>query len=198
MTAPILQLVDQPTDQPSAEVVSIASLRSTQELKKIFTRELEASHRDLLVYARAIVFDADQARDLVQESCVTAWSLYSRYDANKADFGSWVRGILRNKVRDWAKSKRGGKRPEVYLQATHLDALDQTFERERETPMLDRLKGCLGKLPLELSSPIKLTYYEGHSGEDASQTLGINHATFRKRLSRARQALHTCLESSSL
>ena len=167
------------------KIISIASLRTAKGRKKMFTSLLTEHHRDLLVYARAIVFDSDQARDLVQESCITAWSLFAKYDPTQADFGTWLRGILRNKVRDWVKSRKGGKRPEI--------TLDATFSSETQQPAFDELQACIQKLPPELSQPVQLTYYQGHAGQEASDLIGINYATLRKRLSRARQALHECL-----
>ena len=154
---------------------------------------LTTHHRDLIVYARSIVFDADQARDLVQESCLAAWTQFNSYDTTKGDFGAWLRGILRNKIRDWMKSKKGGSRPEVSLDEEHLDYLENSFLSVTQSSAFDSIKNCLKKLPVELRKLIQLTYYEGHSGQDASDSLGINHTTLRKRLSRARQALHDCL-----
>ncbi len=177
------------------KIIPITSLRTAQEQREEFTSLLTAQHRDLLVYARAIVFDTEQARDLVQESCLTAWANYGTYDPDRADFGAWVRGILRNKARDWSKSKRGGQRPEVSIDAAHLDFLDHSLAPlvSHARPWTERLRTCLDKLPQELREPILLTYYQGHSGQEASENIGIRHATLRKRLSRARTALYTCI-----
>ena len=175
------------------KIIPIASLRTAQECKEEFTELVTEHHRDLLIYARSTVFDSDQARDLVQESCVTAWTKFEKFDPNQADFGKWVRGILRNKVRDWVKSQKGGRRPEVTLDDKHLDYLDQSFSDETQKPSFDNLKDCLHKLPAELREPINLTYYEGHDGKNASNLMGINYTTLRKRLSRARTSLHDCL-----
>ena len=175
------------------KIIPITSLRTTQERKKEFTAQLTQHHRDVLVYARAIVFDSDQARDLVQESCLVAWTQYAKYDATKADFGTWLRGILRNKIRDWVKSKKGGSRPEVSLDEDHLVFLENHFNEKPQESSFDSLKNCLKRLPTELHKPIQLTYYDGYAGQEASETLGINYATLRKRLSRARQALHDCI-----
>lgn len=196
MTATAKALVEKkpPTKTMEDEkIIPIASLRTAQERKEMYTKLVTDHHRDLLIYARSIVFDADQSRDLVQESCITAWGKFQSYDPDKADFGAWLRGILRNKVRDWAKSRKGGKRPEITLDEAHLQFLDESFARETHQPAFEGLKDCLKKLPPELQTPIKLTYYEGHGGQEASDQIGINYATLRKRLSRARSALHDCL-----
>lgn len=189
---------ESPAQEDDGNIVSFPSVRTASELKETFTHELTLHHRDLLVYARSIVFDADQARDLVQEACVTAWGKFSSYDAAQADFGTWMRGVLRNKVRDWVKSKKGGSRPEVSLDESHLDFLDAEFSRAQKSPTFSKLKTCLKKLPESLREPIQLTYYSGQNGEETSQELGIQPATLRKRLSRARQLLHACLSADPL
>lgn len=201
MNANALATLDHsPPESPELEddgkIVSFPSASSATALKKTFTHELTLHHRDLLVYARSIVFDADQARDLVQEACLTAWGKFQSFDPEQADFGTWMRGVLRNKVRDWVKSKKGGSRPEVSLDESHLDFLDAEFSQTQKVPTFRRLKNCLKKLPDNLLTPIQLTYYSGHNGDEASQELGIQPATLRKRLSRGRQLLHACMNQT--
>ncbi len=186
-----------PHEVADDKVVPFTPSRPLSILKEEFTNELTTHHRDLLVYARSIVFDTHQARDIVQEAALTAWHKFSDYDAQRADFGTWVRGILRNKMRDWAKSKKGGKRSEVALDDAHLEFLEHHFSSPQEQPNFSLLKACLAKLSFDQRKVIQLTYYQGYKGEEASQELGIHPATLRKRLSRVRLILHDCIIHSA-
>ena len=199
MTVTAYQDVDQPpsTQESESNIIPISSLKTGEILMQAFTAELTLHHRDILIYARAVVFNTDSARDLVQEAALVAWKQFPKFNPAQADFGTWFRGILRNKIRDWAKSRKGGNRPEVTLDDSHLDYLEDSFSQRTETGSFDRLQDCLQKLPRELHRAIQLTYYDGNSGEEASSILKIAHATLRKRLSRARQALHTCLSKNA-
>ena len=185
--------LDQPNPIDGGKVIVFPT--SLEQQKEQFTAALTTHHRDLLVYARSIVFDSDQARDIVQEASLVAWNKFSHYDPSRADFGAWMRGILRNKIRDWVKSKKGGSRPEIAMEDAHLDFLEDHFSNAHQ-PTFSKLKSCLKRLPDELLSPIELTYYQGQKGDEASEELGIQPATLRKRLSRARKALHQCLTLS--
>jgi len=149
MTATAKAIVEKKPPMKNMEdekIIPITSLRTEQERKEMYTILVTDHHRDLLIYARSIVFDADQARDLVQESCVTAWTKFEKFNPTQAAFGTWVRGILRNKIRDWVKSRKGGRRPEVTLDEEHLNYLEQSFSDETQKPVFDNLRNCLKKL----------------------------------------------------
>lgn len=196
--ATVEEIPPQINDKQEAEkIISFPASDSVRLLRKRFTEELSGCHRDLLVYTRSILFDKDQARDLVQEASLTAWSKFESYDESQADFSAWMRGILRNKIRDWVKSKKGAARPEVSMEDEHLDFLETHFSPTEQKPRFSRLKNCLRKLPKNMQEAIQLTYYLGYSGEETSEKLAIQHSTLRKRLSRARLSLHECLRKAN-
>ena len=53
------------------------------------------------------------------------------------------------------------------------------------------------KLPDAFAEAVQVFYYEGLSGDEAAERLEIQPATLRKRLERARAALHDCLNSET-
>ena len=162
-----------------------------------FSDLIRDHHRPLLAYARVLVGQPDRARDLVQDAFVAAWQALARFDVTR-DFGSWLRGIVRNK---WREDCRRHHR-EVSLGDPELARLEEAVNAwssdDREAGLLDRLADCRDKLPETLALAVH-AYYDDDDpdGEHAAATLGINHATFRKRLERARTALRQCLETSA-
>lgn len=162
-----------------------------------FSRLAREHHRLLLVYARSLVRDGEEARELVQEALVAAWKNLKRFDVTK-DFGSWLRGIVRNKWRDYCR--RQGRRPQFAEE--ELGALEASLtaweaDREKSNPAFGALEHCRGKLPEAFSEAIDTFYYEGLSGEEAAKKLGINASTMRKRLERARAALRDCMSQQN-
>ncbi|MEZ5432741.1 MAG: sigma factor [Verrucomicrobiales bacterium] len=98
-----------------------------------FSQLVRLHHRELLVYARALCRDEHTARDIVQDSFVVAYDKVRAFDVTR-DFGAWMRGIVRNKWREWVRSNRFVELPDVELasidrdvahwQESHLKAVD--------------------------------------------------------------------------
>ena len=157
-----------------------------------FSDLIRDHHRPLLAYARVLTGQPERARDLVQDAFVAAWQALGRFD-----FGAWLRGIVRNK---WREDCRRHRR-EVVLGDPELAMLEQAVcawtSDNREAGLLDRLAECREKLPAALALAVH-AYYDAddRDGEQAAASLDIHHATFRKRLERARAALRQCLEST--
>lgn len=152
-------------------------------------------HRGLLVYARALSRNEATAADLVQDSFVTAWNNLGRFDVTR-DFGSWLRGIIRNK---WREHLRRHAR-EVDVDDATLEAWESRFadfdtHRNAGNPdLLTALEDCLKRLPETMGEVVNRYYYLEETGETIASALGIESGTLRKRLERARDALRNCLD----
>lgn len=160
-----------------------------------FSDLMRDHHRPLLAYARVLAGHPERARELVQDAFIAAWQTIGRFDITR-DFGSWLRGIVRNK---WREDCRKHRR-EVALGDPELARLEEAVRswsaRQGEVGLLDRLADCRAKLPDALSLAVRAYYDESRDGDGAAAALGIPPATFRKRLERARAALRQCLESN--
>ena len=150
-------------------------------------------HRGLLAYATALVKSDAAARDLVQEACVAAWQSLSKFDVTR-DFGTWMRGIVRNKWREYCRRHSR----EIPLDEETLSRLEQPFEQSPDdSELFARLAECRSKLPGPMADAVRLTYDEGRTSDDAAEILSTTAAALRKRLERAREALRLCLSRTS-
>ena len=160
-----------------------------------FSELISDHHQPLLAYARVLAGHPERARELVQDAFVAAWQAIGRFDVTR-DFGSWLRGIVRNK---WREDCRKHRR-EVVLGDPEMARLEEAIRTwtasDGEAGLLDRLADCRAKLPETLSLAVHAYYDEDRDGDGAAAALGIPPATFRKRLERARSALRLCLESN--
>ncbi len=151
-------------------------------------------HGEFLVYARSLTREENTSRDIVQDSFVAAWKNKDKFDITR-DFGSWMRGIIRNK---WRENLRRNKR-NVSLDNDVLENLEavmrewQSLRTDGGPSIFMRLESCLTKLPDTLMQAVKSFYYEGQSTEEVAENLSIGGATLRKRLERARLALKECV-----
>ncbi len=154
-----------------------------------FSELIRGHHRGLLAYATALVKFEAAARDLVQDSCVAAWQSLGKFDVSR-DFGTWMRGIVRNK---WREHCRRHSR-EVSLDEETLERLERAFDGSpADEALFERLAECRGKLPPPMAEAVRLTYDEGRTSDEVAGMLETKPAAVRKRLERAREALRLCL-----
>ncbi len=158
-----------------------------------FSELIRGHHRGLLAYATALVKSDAAARDLVQDACVAAWQSLAKFDATR-DFGVWMRGIIRNKWREYCRRHRR----EVSLDAETLERLEEPFqESPGDAELFARLTECRSKLPEPMAEAVRLTYDEGRTSDEAAGLLSTTAGALRKRLERAREALRLCMSRTA-
>lgn len=170
---------------------SIVMTKEEPGVKRPQFGELAREHQGMmLVYARTLLRNEEEAREVVQDSLVAAWRGMERFDVTR-DVGAWLRGIVRNKWKDVCR--KTGRRPEFAEE--DLEYLEQRMDELAARPaVFDDLRDCRGKLPEEMRMVVDLSYDDGLTSEAVGLALGVSAATVRKRLERARQALRGCLD----
>lgn len=159
-----------------------------------FSQLVRDHHRELTVYALALTRDINNAREIVQDAFVAAYEKISAFDVTR-DFAAWMRGIVRNKWREWLRRNTRPEIPESEL--AFMDAAVAGWQSHRAAGaagVFDALDQCLQRLPENLRSAIHATYYRGETSDEAAASLGCEPAAIRKRLERARHLLRDCVE----
>ncbi|MDF1753443.1 MAG: sigma-70 family RNA polymerase sigma factor [Verrucomicrobiales bacterium] len=158
-----------------------------------FSRLMREHHRELLVYARAIVKDHHAAQDIVQDSLVSAYRKFDSYD-DALDFGKWMRGIVRHKCLDWFRKRKRTPLPDTEIVDIELDiAAWQSVREDGRSELFEALEDCITQLPDKLKATVTTFYLQENNGSDTAKKLDISAANVRKRLERARDQLHLCL-----
>lgn len=180
-------------------IVSISAYDQPEELDprnpEDFAALVKRHHSDLLVYGQALARDSATARDIVQDSFIVAYEKIHTFDVTR-DFATWMRGIVRNKWREWLRKNRKYDLSDNELARIDADIAAWQSERAaRRSPLFNALEDCLDKLPETLRETVESFYYEGRTGDEVSEVLGVAPAAIRKRLQRARTLLKQCLDS---
>lgn len=149
-------------------------------------------HRMALLYARTLAGEEHTARDLAQDAFLLAWQNWDRFEVTR-DFGSWLRGIIRNK---WREHCRKNSRVSSWDDEA-LSQLEDTLKEIPQAGFFDELKDCLDKLPETLLGPVLAHYYQDLSTAETANQFNASEPATRKRLQRARAALKTCLTSKT-
>lgn len=168
----------------------------TEEGRVRFSTLMRAHHRELLVFAGAATRDRAAAQDIVQDAFVSAWRRFGDYDETR-DFGAWMRGIVRNKVKDWFRAEQ--RRPlgldpgQLDLAGLEIDIAGWQGARHERAGLFEIVEGCIARLPANFRAAVRQFYFESQSGDEAAAALAISPANLRKRLERARALLHGCI-----
>ena len=202
------------------EVASAASteLRSAVEdqfLESLRRGEVAAFERlvaerssDVYALLYRLTSDAEESRDLTQETFLRAFQSISRFRGD-ADLKTWIYRIAinqaRNRWRWWKRRRRdltvslddnrGPSEQPLSASLRNEDAPDpeqETLARERE----GQLRGALLGLRSAYREAVILRDVEGFSYEEIATTLEISIGTVKSRLSRGRLELRRKLEGS--
>lgn len=144
----------------------------------------------LVAFARTLIGDADQARDLVQEAAARALAARN-VPTDAAAYRAWAFRIVRNAALDElrARAPRKYSLPDAPVDLWGFD------------------DACIAKITVEQGLAaivpahreiIGLIDIAGFSYTEAAEILGIPAGTVMSRIARARSALLQAIESSSI
>jgi RNA polymerase sigma-70 factor (ECF subfamily) len=199
----------------SAASVEVRPSTDSQFLERLRRREAVAFEQlvaersgDVYALLYRLTTDAEEARDLTQETFLRAYQSIDRF-RGEADLKTWIYRIAvnqaRNRWRWWRRRRRDatvsldaiGERGEQPLAANlrNEDAVDpeeETLAHERE----NRLREALLSLRRAYREAVILRDVEGLSYEEVAATLKINIGTVKSRIARGRLELRHKLEGS--
>jgi RNA polymerase sigma-70 factor, ECF subfamily len=166
---------------------------------------LAEKHRPMLLcYVRTLLGgDVNLAEDVVQECFLTAQRRIGEFRP-EGDFGSWLRGIARNKA---LEMKRATARQPLLVDSRVIDGMDEVFalfdaveapvpdDEPWQARLLRRVQDCLRQLAPAIQATIHAVYANGLSLRDAAQTLSASPAAIGQRLCRGRELIRQCVET---
>jgi RNA polymerase sigma-70 factor, ECF subfamily len=183
--------------------------------------ELVASADLLYRYALPRVRNHHTAEDLVQDTLVTAVNKFDEFQG-RAALGTWLTGILRNKILDHLRHQQ--RHPESpapdHADAANTDPTAElftecggwSFEPNAGLDVLDTDPGqlaeraeirtavrqCLDRLPGNLRRVFILREIEDCPTEEVCAAAGVTRGSLAVFMHRARQLLRACLQKTWL
>lgn len=153
---------------------------------------LVASYQDRLYrVALIIVRDAEEARDVVQETFLQAYANLSGF-RKSSRFYTWLYRIAFNISVGVLRQKRRTVPVERLIDETGGEIAsrgESPQERQQRKESIRILWKAIDRLPLEYRTPIVLREIDGSSYEEIAEILKIPLGTVRSRLYRARLLL---------
>jgi len=152
-------------------------------------------------FFRVRVFDWATADDLAQDVFLTAFKRITTFRA-ECRFGTWVRGIAINHLRNWQRQRRdkpvgGGEE----LQELFAEQIDLNYHCEvtpdgeaEETVMLAALDKCVGKLAGPSRKLLDDRYRSGRTVRDIATGTAKGYSGVVMQLLRIRKILADCIQ----
>ena len=170
------------SDDPSA---------AQQRFLSLFLR----SEREIFRYVAALVPNAADTEDIVQQTALTLWEKFDDYNP-ALPFTPWACRFALNKTRQWLDRRQ---RWQLLLDRGLVEELTQ--RREELLPALEarlrHLEGCLHKLPEEQRWLVEGYYYRSDTIEKLAEESSRTVAATYKMLQRLRLALQSCIENAA-
>jgi RNA polymerase sigma-70 factor (ECF subfamily) len=183
------------------EQVEMGQPEADRIVRSVLQGEVDAYQEIVRLYqgqvwkiAASCLQDRDATSDLVQEIFVEAYFALDRYQAGR-DFGIWLRGIARNRLRLHLRDRgREVRLLEVYRGhlAGRLEGAEAA-ERAREA-LSEAHRACRGQLPAESARLLDLRYAQSLSHQDIAARLGRSMEAVKQLLYRIHVALRDCIE----
>lgn len=140
--------------------------------------------------------DFHQVEDLTQEIMAAVYWNLKRYDFS-SDFGAWLRGITKNKFREYLRREYSRAEKLEKLKSEISMKVDKMIEDKgtKEPQMVSLLHLCIEKLPEKMSNLVRARYLENESVQGIASRLQSSVSAISSHLYRLKKILRDCVQS---
>ncbi|MDP3154633.1 MAG: sigma-70 family RNA polymerase sigma factor [Archangium sp.] len=149
---------------------------------------LTAARPGLEALARRLVWDREEARDVVQGALLEALDRWDTVREANARAG-WLRRIVVNRAYSHLRRRRFWNAVGALLQVAEVDLTPSPDEVVEKREHQARLLVVLEKLPARQSMAFTLRYLESWSLDEVAESMNIDRGTVRIHVQRAVAAL---------
>jgi RNA polymerase sigma-70 factor (TIGR02943 family) len=161
---------------------------------------------DLYKWAMSRLSDIETAKDVVQETFITAFQKLGSFEG-KSSPKTWLVAILNNKIIDLYRRKANDPTVRAF-DNEHFFFDDDGMWRDTERPapweappeLLDdhefanTLEKCMEKLPKPWLTAVKSKYLLDRDGNDICKELNVSSSNYWQMIHRAKLSLRQCIE----
>lgn len=141
----------------------------------------------MLRWAVVVTGDVDDAEDVAQQAAMKLHKELGQFQS-RARFSTWLYSVVRNTALDWCRT-RGRRASEADVSEVVADATSDAIDRLHDKRMAELLRSYFRDLPPRQRELIELVDQQGFSAVEAAASLGIDDATARVHLMKARRTL---------
>jgi RNA polymerase sigma-70 factor (ECF subfamily) len=157
-----------------------------------FNEMYDKLYRKLFLFAKSLIGNTEEARDIVSESFIKLWAQKNTF-SNMGHLQVYFYTVIKNSCIDYLrKDKLRTKLENQLIQsgALHENVIERKYQ---EAELVQILYERINNLPERMQQVFKLTYLEGYSRAEVAQMLNLSENTIRNTNAAAMKALRLTL-----
>ena len=136
-----------------------------------------------------MVYNRDDAEDLVEEAFIKAYRSISKFEIGRS-FYAWISRIaVNNAINYLKKEKRANVQPIEWFEHRLATKKGDPVKMTKQKLLKERISAAMAKLPGDFRTILLLRVEESYSYAEIGRVLKIPKGTVMSRLARARQRL---------
>lgn len=166
---------------------------ANSNLSELFVTLFETDKNRLYAYIYAYVLDYAAADDIFQETSMTLWREFKRFEQGSS-FSKWANGIAFNRIRTYRHNRNKYKLGvEDDIMQELADVISETDSTESSSTWL-HLKDCSSNLSAPLKKIYNAFYIEELKAKEIADHSGRSIYAIRKAIHKLRKVLFDCVE----
>ncbi|MGY2293056.1 RNA polymerase sigma factor [Pseudomonas sp. SDO528_S397] len=174
---------------PDVELLARIGHNEPAAINEMVSRKLPR----LLALASRILGDADEAKDVAQESFLRIWRQAGRWRSGEARFDTWLHRVVLNLCHDRLRRRKERPLNDDEALGEVVDSTPAPDEQLESAERSERMAQALASLPERQREAIVLQYYQELSNIEAAALMNISVEALESLLSRARRSLRSYL-----
>jgi RNA polymerase sigma-70 factor (family 1) len=166
--------------------------RITDKDPTAFNEVYDKLYRKLFFFAKSLIGNTEEARDIVAESFIKLWAQKNNF-SNMAHLQVYFYTVIKNACIDYLRRNKLRTKIESQLiqsEIVHENVIERKFQ---EAELFQLLYERISQLPDRMQQVFKLTYLEGYSRTEVAQMLNLSENTIRNTNAAAMKALRLTL-----
>lgn len=165
------------------------------EHRRRFEEMVERYYEDLWTYSAYLMGGrTGDAEDILQEAFLAVFDRLAKGGGFTGDPGLWLRGVVRNLVRQWWRDKKRVPAVAVEEFMNLAEATDSSLDASLQDELMDALTLCIQQLEEPERRLVSKRYQGDFDADEAARSTGVNVKTVYVRLFRIRSWLKECVE----
>lgn len=155
---------------------------------KVYGELFDNSYRQLFLFAKSLIGDTEEARDIVAESFIKLWTQKNQF-ANVTHLKVYFYTVIRNACIDYLRNDKIRTKVVDQLKQTETITENVIERKYQEAELMQLLYERINRLPERMKQVFKLTYLDGYSRAEVARMLNLSENTIRNTNVAAMKAL---------
>jgi RNA polymerase sigma-70 factor (ECF subfamily) len=172
------------------------SLSKDQGNSAVFVKLYEADKNRLYAYIYAFVLDHAAADDIFQETSLTLWREFARFEVGTS-FSKWANGIAFNRIRNVMRvnNKYLLDIDDNLLEEFYQNSVEDSMQAQEQNDKWWHLQHCTSLLSGSLKNIYHSFYIDNFKAKEIAEQTGRSIHGIRKSVHKLRKSLFDCIES---